>query len=371
MRAARGHCRCGSPPLGLALWLALALVLCFAGSASAFRPGSVATAGSLRLQAAAAGARGADLSSPSAARKELFFEIVNSGLAERFEASALERIYQFCATTRGLEPLPAAVTANTNQHDPCEEYVPGLTAKPWWDASSPDFQAWLPALVEATPIIRRELEAAAASANNGDDALFRGDSNFQKTMGTGWTAIRLQRLGEWNQENTARFPLTTRLLQGFSIPLAMRGVMFARQAPQTGVAAHSDGRNFILTAHLGLSVPQGCTITVGGDTRSWQQDGAIVFDTSFTHSTDNPTDQERFVLILDFWHPELTATERDALAFVYDARNKFESGRAQEIDCAWVRDKKPLTTKEYLDSKRGLGQRVADFFSDGGLVKYR
>jgi hypothetical protein len=30
---------------------------------------------------------------------------------------------------------------------------------------------------------------------------------------------------------------------------------------------------------------------------------------------------------LDFWHPELTEAERASLDFVYDLRNKFESGK--------------------------------------------
>ena len=46
------------------------------------------------------------------------------------------------------------------------------------------------------------------------------------------------------------------------------GVMFARQLPGSGVKPHSDGRNFILTAHLGLKVPnEGCTISVAGEQR--------------------------------------------------------------------------------------------------------
>jgi len=128
---------------------------------------------------------------------------------------------------------------------------------------------------------------------------------------------------------------------------------------------HSDGRNFILTAHLGVDVPSdGCwirypknahrgfsrngiphlsfiaicsMISVAGEKRSWAQDRAIVFDTSFTHrcappalpvhraipmltlprpryrgSTGNESDKDRYVLIIDFWHPELTAPERCA-----------------------------------------------------------
>ena len=95
---------------------------------------------------------------------------------------------------------------------------------------------------------------------------------------------------------------------------------------QLGVKPHSDGRNFILTCHLGLDIPKDCWIAVGGERREWQTNKAIVFDTSFTHETYNNSEDDRFVLIIDFWHPELTLPERQALEYIYDARNKFESG---------------------------------------------
>lgn len=34
----------------------------------------------------------------------------------------------------------------------------------------------------------------------------------------------------------------------------------------------------------------------------------------------------RHVLIIDFWHPELSEAERAGLEFIYDLRNKFENG---------------------------------------------
>eukprot|EP00968_Pinguiococcus_pyrenoidosus_P013128 scaffold1178_cov252-Pinguiococcus_pyrenoidosus.AAC.28 len=74
-------------------------------------------------------------------------------------------------------------------------------------------------------------------------------------MGEGWSAVRLQRMGVWREENTQNFPVTTEILKGLDIPFAVRGVMFARQVPDSGVAPHSDARNFILTTHLGLKVP--------------------------------------------------------------------------------------------------------------------
>jgi aspartyl/asparaginyl beta-hydroxylase (cupin superfamily) len=154
------------------------------------------------------------------------------------------------------------------------------------------------------------------------------DSVWQnQVMGDGWSAIRLQRLGVWNPDVCQDFPETFQLLRSLSIPLAVRGVCFARQAPGTGVQPHSDGRNFILTAHLGLMIPPGCWIQVGKERRTWEVGKLTLLDTSFEHSTGNPTDSDRHVLILDFWHPDLTEAERAALEFVYDLRNKFESGK--------------------------------------------
>lgn len=301
-------------------------------------------------------------------RKALFFEIVESGLKDRFEPSDIERVFKFCSYAKGELAMP--FIDKSSQHEPCEEYIEGLTARPWWSTSaSAEFNKWVPALQEAAGIIRSELDNVLAQD---ELSTFKADSNYQQTMGAGWTAFRLQRLGEWNQPNTERFPLTTRLLQSLDIPLAVRGVMFAKQNPNSGVQPHSDGRNFILTAHLGLTVPEGCSITCAGEKREWKEGEVVIFDTSYTHSTENRNaDKARFVLIVDFWHPDLSQTERDALAWIYDARNKFESGRAKDIDCSWVKQGKPLTTQAYTDSLRGFGDKVVAFFSDGGLIKYR
>ena len=126
------------------------------------------------------------------------------------------------------------------------------------------------------------------------------------------------------------FNETPQLLASLEVPFAVRGVMFARQAAGTGVQPHSDGRNFILTAHLGLQVPSqpgACWMRVAEERRHWEENKVLVIDTTFEHETGNSSDQDRYVLIIDFWHPELTEAERAALRVVYDLRNQFE-GRA-------------------------------------------
>ena len=145
-------------------------------------------------------------------------------------------------------------------------------------------------------------------------------------MDSDWSAIRLQRYGAWNFELTKLFPETTALITELAIPTAIRGVCFAKQAPQRGVGVHSDDRNFILTAHLGIDVPAtGCSMTVGG----WEDGKLVVCDTSFDHYTSNDSPDALYVLIIDFFHSELTQRECEQLRFIYQKRNEFENLSAE------------------------------------------
>lgn len=285
-------------------------------------------------------------------RKEMFFDIVRSGLEDRFEKDDIARVYKFCDYSTGIISPPKG---NTFGHEPCEEFIDDLTAQAWWDKSRFD---WVEKVESAAGIIAAELQEVMQQ-----DELFKGDSNYMKLMGEGWTAFRLQRMGAWIDDNARRFPKTTEIIQSCNIPLAVRGVMFAKQVPGSGVQPHSDGRNFILTAHLGLMVPEkDCWISVAEEKKSWEKDKLIVFDTSFTHSTMNDSEEDRHVLIIDFWHPETTLEEQQALEFIYDTRNKFEAGRFSDIDCSYIRDGKPTNVNEYENAKKKASKTFFGLF---------
>jgi aspartyl/asparaginyl beta-hydroxylase (cupin superfamily) len=64
-----------------------------------------------------------------------------------------------------------------------------------------------------------------------------------------------------------------------------------------------------LRCHLGIDVPAGCGIRVGGVERSWERGRCIVFDDSFPHEAWNESDEPRIVLIVDVWHPDLSDDE--------------------------------------------------------------
>eukprot|EP00978_Attheya_sp_CCMP212_P029799 scaffold107168_cov45-Attheya_sp.AAC.1 len=203
-------------------------------------------------------------------RQMQFWEDVEEGLDDvaqfyvESKGEDIDRIRAFGKSARGETPAP---TGYGPGHQPSEEHVEGLTAKPFWDISEDlDSFPWAAKLEAQSAIIAEEFEAklsrdaaaaAAAEQQQQSSGMFSGDSAWQnKVMGQGWSAFRLQRLGIWNTKNCEEFPKTFKLLRDLEIPLAVRGVCFARQAPQSGVQAHTDGRNFILTSHLGLKIPQ-------------------------------------------------------------------------------------------------------------------
>lgn len=267
----------------------------------------------------------------------------------------------FPSSARGELPLVPGCAAAEGQ-EPSEEHIDGLTAQPFWDAANNEaLFPWATKLEAQADVILQEFEAKLQRDHNEQqqdetkNKLFSADSVWQnQVMGKGWSAIRLQRLGTWNTETCQEFPQTYQLLKALNIPLAVRGVCFARQAPGSGVQPHSDGRNFILTSHLGIKVPTDkgdttkCWIQVGKERRSWEVGKLLTLDTSFTHSTGNESEEEdRHVLIIDFWHPELTEAERAALTFVYDLRNKFESGQ--------VPFRKPKKSMEEQQGAAGIG----------------
>lgn len=136
--------------------------------------------------------------------------------------------------------------------------------------------------------------------------------------GPDWRTLVLQDR-DWDPVNIKLFPETTRLLRDAGVHVPSVEAFFARQSPDTGIKLHTDDCNFILTMHLALSAPKGQSwIEVAGERRYWENGKGLVFNTSFFHQTMNESkDQERHVLLIRFWHPQLTQVERDALTFLF------------------------------------------------------
>jgi hypothetical protein len=126
-----------------------------------------------------------------------------------------------------------------------------------------------------------------------------------------WDVVFLYERGRRHDDVCAACPVTTRGIDGYPAVRTLAGLIYvSRMRPATQIAAHRGPTNLRLRCHLGVKVPEGdCAIRVGAQTRRWQEGACLVFDDYFEHEAWNHTNEDRIVLIVDLWHPGLSATE--------------------------------------------------------------
>jgi len=210
----------------------------------------------------------------------------------------------------------------------CNCYVNGLTTSSFHDVDSERFR-WAKALEEFDnyKTIYDELKAFVLE----NDEKWNGPRFVQPAAtahyGPEWKTLALQDRCVWNEEYLEAFKGTIDVLKKVNAPSCE--VFFARQGPNSGIHPHSDLNNFILTCHLAIDVPEDKSwIRVGKDTRYWENGKAMVLDTSIFHSTKNEADTDRYVLLIRFWHPDLTEDEVNAFQFIFDFLDQAALGDA-------------------------------------------
>lgn len=102
--------------------------------------------------------------------RDQFFAAVDNELNTQFtpEQGDISRVRAFVESCKAGAIPPTAPT-DLPYFQPSEEYVPGLTAKPWHEAHS--FE-WVLALEEASPIIQEELREVLGAGRDPRD--FKG-----------------------------------------------------------------------------------------------------------------------------------------------------------------------------------------------------
>lgn len=69
----------------------------------------------------------------------------------------------------------------------------------------------------------------------------------------------------------------------------------------------------------GLLIPEGCWLEVAGTQYKWKAQETVIFDDSFEHSatfmnqSSSLQASPRAVLMIDFWHPDVTPDEKKNL----------------------------------------------------------
>jgi aspartyl/asparaginyl beta-hydroxylase (cupin superfamily) len=118
------------------------------------------------------------------------------------------------------------------------------------------------------------------------------------------------------KENTARCPKTTQIIR--SLPDFFGWAFFSAINPGTHIPAHRGPFNLKLTCHLGLVGLDGCKFRCNDKMQKWEDGKTFIFDDSLEHEAWNNGKQQRIVLIVDLFHPDLTESERTAIKYYFD-----------------------------------------------------
>jgi hypothetical protein len=186
-----------------------------------------------------------------------------------------------------------------------ELHLPGLNRRAWWDASDVvDVR-----LLEASHRdIRDELEQVLAQ-RAGFKHYDEGPLGFNpQNTGKGWNAFYLRWDCEDIAENQARCPRTNTCLR--ALPNLATSAFFSALSAGVHLPAHTGSMGVVVTVHLGLIVPEGCSLRVGDETRTWQEGKCLAFQDTHEHEARNESQRTRFNLMFDVWHPDLTPMER-------------------------------------------------------------
>jgi aspartate beta-hydroxylase len=240
-----------------------------------------------------------------------YFDRIMSGGPE------LDRVKAFlssCADERQPEPVDPLL----RPHYPC---FPGLRNRPWYEPGQ--FEAVR--ILEANFDVIREECLGLRDESRADYSTAAGPTRSWKkpwTMhlpdappGT-WTLHLLYHMGVNVERETGQCPRTLAIVQalpGICVDYPWGDVLFSAMNADTHLRAHCSIENVRVRIHLGIVIPEGCSMRVRTETRSWAEGKCLVFEDAFEHEVWNRASTRRIVFIADLWHPDLTDIERRAL----------------------------------------------------------
>lgn len=171
---------------------------------------------------------------------------------------------------------------------------------PYFDSNIFD---WAKDLEAKQPVIRKELDSILEHIERIPS--FQQISEDQKsiTKDEKWKTYFLYGFGYKAEQNCARCPVTTQLIEG--IP-GMKTAFFSILAPGKHIPEHRGLYKGFIRYHLGVQIPRSntqCGIKVDGETRHWKEGKSLIFDDTYLHEAWNNSDEVRVVLFMDILRP--------------------------------------------------------------------
>jgi aspartate beta-hydroxylase len=188
--------------------------------------------------------------------------------------------------------------------------LPDLEAKPWWDKDA------------TTEILERNVDAVTKEFDEVCNKVKKHPQKYLVDKGK-WSIFFLYRNGRV-EENCRACPKTTEIVDSLPLCVKVKGaVYFSVMAPGTEIKPHCGPINTRLRYHLPIAVDEKAWMRVDEEKRSWKSHECLVFYDSFEHEVQHHGSVPRVVLLVDCWHPSLTAKERQSLERLYAELRHF------------------------------------------------
>jgi len=160
-------------------------------------------------------------------------------------------------------------------------------------------------LQENIVIVRQELEGLKSLAHDYEGG---GGSSGK------WQMSEFLQFGKMNQDAIQSCPVTWQCVQHFGLDHSFGEVFVSTLKPYASLKIHTGETGMNLICHFGLDIPDGdLEMVVDGTGVTWQENQGIIFNDAFPHFSYNNTDQDRAVLLIEHWNPEVLPEVRPLL----------------------------------------------------------
>jgi len=259
--------------------------------------------------------------------------------ARRFVANAQAAYADHLETSIGgkLSPLMRQavdlMTGRTQLYlqQPSVFYFPGLPQR--WFYEPAEFP-WMAGMLDAVPAMQQELRAMVGEDGAGQQGFApyvetlpgRPSPNNPLRDDPAWGAAYFWREGAPVADMAAACPATMAALDLAPmprIPGRAPTALWSRLLPGAHIAPHFGLLNTRLICHIPIRTAPGCTLRVGGETRSWEPGVPLVFDDSIQHEARNQGNEARVVLLFEIWRPEISEEDRASICQLFQAIDAF------------------------------------------------
>jgi hypothetical protein len=199
-----------------------------------------------------------------------------------------------------------------------------LPSRPWHDEPS-----------AVRDVLEQNAEAIIAEYRGVARELETHPDHATLTARGRWTGMFLYGTrGARNEALCRACPTTTKVLDSLPLCRSFGFAMFSGMDPRTHVSAHCGSSNLRLRYHLGIDVPEPdrSWLRVGTETRGWRRGKGFAFDDSFQHEVEHAGDLPRVVLVVDVWHPALSAEDIRVLSHpVFQHFGRISRGTPERV----------------------------------------